>query len=482
VKSEASSCLFVVFGATGSLARQKLLPSLYHLVNQGKLARPFKILGVSRSAIDDSGFRALARRSLETQEVDSSERISEWCGRYLHYSRLNPSTPESFKDLANRIKHLEAHNGLAGNRVFYLALPPQAFSFLIGGLGEAGLNRSRGWNRLVIEKPFGRNLASARELNAIAAQYFTEANTYRIDHYLGKETVQNILIFRFANPIFESLWNRDRIESVQITVAEDAGIEKRAGYYEQAGALRDMVQNHLTQLVTLVAMEPPSSFDPEAIRNEKVKVLDSIAPVSPRDVAYGQYASGIVSGQEVQGYLAEPGVASDSRVETFAALKLNIANWRWQGVPFCLRTGKRLPHRTTKIVVTFRSAPVSMFGPFHSCSLHCNALIITIQPDEGFDVYFEVKTPGQAVQFETQTLRFRYSDLFPSLPEAYETLLLDVMRGDTTLFVRADWVESSWRVYDDLLREPPVPLAYPAGSWGPQSPALFSDQAGWFQI
>lgn len=373
MKSEASSWLFVVFGATGSLARHKLLPSLYHLVNQGKLARPFKILGVSRSAIDDSEFRALAHRSLETQEVDSSERISDWCGQYLHYSGLNPSTPEGFQELAKRINNLEAQNGLSGNRVFYLALPPQAFSFVIGGLGGAGLNRSRGWNRLVIEKPFGRDLASARELNAVAHQYFTEANTYRIDHYLGKETVQNILIFRFANPIFETVWNRDRVESVQITVAEDAGIEQRAGYYEQAGALRDMMQNHLTQLVTLVAMEPPSSFDPEAIRNEKVKVLDSIAPVSPEDAVYGQYASGIVNGQEVQGYLGEPGVASDSRVETFVSLKLNIASWRWQGVPFYLRTGKRLPHRTTKIVVTFRCAPVSMFRPFHSCNLHCNA-------------------------------------------------------------------------------------------------------------
>lgn len=480
--SEIAPCLFVVFGATGDLMRRKLLPALYRLVRQAKPGNQLKIMGVSRSAMDDQGLRSMARSFLESQKVDSSERIGSWCEQYLHYSRLDLWTPEGFRALANRIRDFEKHWGLPGNRVFYLALPPQAFPAAISGLGEAGLNRSHGWIRLVIEKPFGRDLPSAQELNAIVHRYFDEVGTYRIDHYLGKETVQNILIFRFANPIFESLWSRDSVESVQITVAEDIGIEQRAGYYEQAGALRDMVQNHLTQLMTLVAMEPPSSFDPEAIRNEKVKVLDSIAPISSKDAVYGQYTAAAINGQTVPGYLGESGVASDSRVETFVSLKLTIENWRWQGVPFYLRTGKRLPHRTTKIVVAFRCAPVSVFRPFHSCNLHCNVLIITIQPDEGFELRFEVKTPGQAVQFQTQSLRFRYSELLLTLPEAYQTLLLDVMRGDTTLFVRSDWVESSWRLYDPLLREPPTPQAYAAGTWGPQPEGFFFDQAGCFQI
>jgi glucose-6-phosphate 1-dehydrogenase len=325
-----------------------------------------------------------------------------------------------------------------------------------------------------------KNRSSAQQLNAIAHRYFDETQTYRIDHYLGKETVQNILVFRFANPIFETLW--DRVESVQITVAEDLGIEQRAGYYEQAGALRDMVQNHLTQLVTLIAMEIPSSFHPEAIRDEKVKVLDSIAPISLSDALFGQYTDGKVHGHKVPGYLQEPGVAPNSRVETFVGLRLGVANWRWQGVPFYLRTGKRLPYRTTKIVVTFRCAQVSIFKPFDYCNIHCNVLVITVQPDEGFDLHFEVKTPGQPITFQTQNLRFRYSEVFSPLPEAYQTLLLDVLRGDPTLFVRGDWVEASWRLYDALLQKPASPYSYSAGTWGPPPQHLFGHEAEWFPV
>jgi len=465
--SDLDPCLFVIFGATGDLVRRKLLPALYHISRQAKLGSRLIILGVSRSDMDDHGFRSMAQTALKSAGVGNSESVGGWCEQHLHYGSLGAWGAEQFQTLAKRIRDLENQYELRGNRVFYLALPPQMFPSAINGLGKAGLNRSPGWTRLVVEKPFGRDLVSAQQLNRIAHQYFAETEIYRIDHYLGKETVQNILVFRFANPIFETLWNRDRVESVQITVAEDLGIEQRAGYYEQAGALRDMVQNHLTQLVTLLAMEAPSSFHPEAIRDEKVKVLDSIAPISSNDAVFGQYTEGTVNGRQVPGYLQEPGVAPDSRVETFVGLKLEIANWRWQGVPFYLRTGKRLPHRTTRIVVTFRCAPVSIFKPFDSCNLHCNALIITIQPDEGFDLQFEVKTPGQPIQFQTQSLRFRYSEVFAPLPEAYQTLLLDVMRGDPTLFVRGDWVEASWRRYDALLQEPPKPNPYAAGTWGP---------------
>jgi glucose-6-phosphate 1-dehydrogenase len=357
------------------------------------------------------------------------------------------------------------------------------FPVTISALGEAGLNRSPSWNRLVVEKPFGRDLASAQQLNALACRYFDEKEIYRIDHYLGKETLQNILVFRFANPIFETAWNRDRVDSIEITVAEDLGVEQRGGYYEHAGALRDMVQNYLTQLVTLIAMEIPSSFNPEAIRDEKIKVLDSIMPVLPQDAIFGQYSKGTAGGREVLGYVQEAEIAADSKVETFVALKLRIANWRWQGVPVYLRTGKRLPHRRTSIVLNFRCAPVSVFRPFEFCNLHCNRLVMTIQPDEGFDLHFEVKTPGQPITFQTQSLRFRYSEVFSSLPEAYETLLLDVLRGDTMLFVRGDWIETSWRLYDGLLRRPPELRSYAAGTWGPdESQQLIEKHRHWSDL
>ena len=480
--SDLNACLFVVFGATGDLVRRKLLPALYQISQQAKLGDRLKIMGVSRSDMGDRGFRTMARGALESTGRDRDESVGRWCEQHLYHCSLGAWENDRFRTLAKRIDDLERRYELPGNRVFYLALPPLMFPPAITGLGQAALNLSPGWARLVVEKPFGRDLVSARQLNEIARRYFDESQIYRIDHYLGKETVQNILVFRFANPIFENLWNRDRVESVQITVAEDLGIEQRAGYYEHAGALRDMVQNHLTQLVTLMAMEVPSSFHPEAIRDEKVKVLDSIVPISSNDAVFGQYKKGTISGHEVPGYLEEPGVAPDSRVETFAALRLGIANWRWQGVPFYLRTGKRLPHRTTKIVVTFRCAPISIFKPFDDCNLHCNVLIITIQPDEGFDLHFEVKTPGQPIRFQTQSLRFRYSDALAPLPEAYQTLLLDVVRGDPTLFVRGDWVEASWRLYNTLLEQPPNPYSYSAGTWGPQPRHLFDRQSGWFSV
>ena len=400
---------------------------------------------VARSTdMDDTRFRKLAREVIE-------EATSDWCDACLHYRSLN-------ENLADDIVKLEKENNLPGNRVYYLALPPDAFGPTVELIGRSGLNKSAGWTRLVVEKPFGRDLQSAQELNALIHSFFDESQIYRIDHYLGKETVQNLLVFRFANPVFESLWNRNHIDNVLITVAEELGVEKRAGYYDETGALRDMVQNHLTQVLSLIAMEVPARLDAEAVRDEKAKVLRSIAPIKKEDVVFGQY----------YGYREEPGVPKDSQAETLVALKLDIVNWRWNRVPFYLRTGKRLAKQTSEIAITFRRPPVSVFEPFgSSCEVQNNVLLITIQPDEGFNLRFQVKSPGQPVKLATQELDFHYSEAFSSIPEGYETLLQDILVGEQSLFVRADWIELSWRLYDPLLKSPPDIHFYEPGSWGP---------------
>jgi glucose-6-phosphate 1-dehydrogenase len=382
---------------------------------------------------------------------------SAWCDECVYYLGIGEGTDDDLRRLAVEIEDIERRHELSGNRVFYLGVPPQSFATVIDGIGGSGLHRSRGWVRLVIEKPFGRDLVTARELNELIHRYFDEQQVFRIDHYLGKETVQNLLILRFANPIFEHSWNRDRVDNVQITVAEEIGLEGRA-YYDQIGALRDIVQNHLTQVLTLLAMEIPPVFEAEAIRDEKAKVLKSIAPLRPDQLVLGQYS----------GYRDEPGVPPVSNTETAVALKIEISNWRWHDVPFYLRTGKRMPRRAGRIVVTFKCAPVSMFSSLlEDCRLHSNALDISIQQDEGFDLYFEVKRPGPPVTIETEKLHFRYAEAFPKLADAYETLLLDVMRGDQTLFVRSDFVDQSWRIYDPVLSSPPPVHLYQPQTWGP---------------
>ncbi|MBC8143976.1 MAG: glucose-6-phosphate dehydrogenase, partial [bacterium] len=332
--------IFVIVGGTGDLARRKLLPAFYRLTADGELGRG-RVLGVARQEIDDAQYRAEMVDALRKSGCEGD--IEGWCEEHLSYQSLPKGSAQEYAALAKRIDDIEIEADLPGNRVFYLSIPPEVFDDTINGFGEAGLNTSQGWTRLVVEKPFGNDLESARRLNALVHKYFDESQIFRIDHYLGKETVQNLLAFRFANPLFEHVWNRDRVERVEIIVAEELGIEGRSGYYEDAGALRDMIQNHLTQLMTLVAMEVPSRFDAESIRFEKIKVLQSIDPIGSHDVIYGQYAAGTIDGEEVVGYRQEQGVRANSATETFVAVKLSVSTWRWKGVPFVLRTGKRMP-------------------------------------------------------------------------------------------------------------------------------------------
>ncbi len=438
-------------------------------MNEGHLAsEDCVILGVARSRDwDDESYQSWATEVITEHADANGGDIGHWCSSYMYFQSIGDQEQEDFERLATRISEIEQKHNLPGNRVFYLAIPPHAYTDTTEGLGDVELNTSPGWTRTVIEKPFGRDLESARSLNETMHRYFSEDQIYRIDHYLGKETVQNLLVFRFANPIFESLWNRDRIDNVQITVAEDLGVGHRAGYYDRTGALRDMMQNHLTQLLTLMAMEIPSAFDADAIRQEKVKVLRSVNHVQSGDVVFGQYGPGTVNGTAVPGYLDEPDVSDDSTTETFVAMRLELANWRWQGIPFYLRTGKRLPERLTQIVVRFQRPPVSIFSPYDRCMVSSNALVISLQPNEGVDLQFEVKTPGEPLQLQTHDLGFRYSDVFEPLPDAYETLLLDIIQGDQTLFVHSREVEGAWNIYTPLL-DADLPLyPYQAGAWGP---------------
>ena len=464
--------LLVVFGATGDLYRRKLAPALYHLVQQYELADRCVVLGVTRSKLDDEEFRALTRSALEeassgqTQPDEECADPGEWCDGMVHYQAVDED-PASFAVLRARIERLEAESGLSGNRIFYLALPPSALAETVRGLGASGLARSAGWTRLLVEKPFGVDFESAAALNSTLHESFDERQIYRIDHYLGKATVQNLLVFRFANPLFESVWNRDRIDNIQITVAEDVGIGERAGYYDRSGALRDMVQNHLTQILSLVAMEPPVSFDAEAIRDEKVKVLQSIRPVQQDDVVLGQYTSGRAGGRWIPGYREEPGVSEGSFTATYAALRMFIDSWRWQGVPFYLRTGKRLATRLTQVAVTFREPPVPLFKSFERGRHKGNVLYFRLQPHEGFELLFDVQVPTDQPRLATMPLAFAYEEAFGDLPDAYETLLYDVMTGDRTLFVRSDEVEQAWRLYTPILEAGIRPAPYPAGSWGP---------------
>ena len=460
--------LFVLFGATGDLASLKLFPALYR-VSARDDAGPFAVLGVGRSDWDDAHLQKAAAEALVAAKVPKKE-AAAWAEKTLRYARV-----ESYGELnvvTDRAAEVEAEFKTDGNRVYYLALPPSAFPDTIAALGthEAGRRETdgTGWGRLVIEKPFGDDLESAQALNALVHEHFAEDDVYRIDHYLGKETVQNLLVFRFANPIFESVWNREQVERVEILVAETNDASGRAGYFDGVGTLRDMVQNHLTQLLTLTAMEPPARLDAEGIRTEKVKVLRSTRRARRDGVVLGQYGPG--EGKE--GYRETEGVAKGSTTETFAAVRLHIDNWRWQGVPFVLRTGKRLPERLTEISVVFRKPPVELFKQDGDRRMAPtpNVLRIRLQPDEGFRIAFEVKAPGDGFAVTTQELDFCYDEVFGPLPDAYETLLRDVAEGDPTLFVHADEAEQAWRLYEPLLDHEGIEVhEYASGTWGPEA-------------
>lgn len=475
----AHAAVFVLFGGTGDLAQRMILPALHHL-HATDAATQVHVIGVARAEEDDDSYRAMAVEALIESGIKPTP-AKAWARKFLSYHPIGEGRAEEYASLTSAIEAVEAEHNLPGNRVFYLALPPAVFGPTAKGLATAGLANGKGYSRLVVEKPFGRDLESGRALNQVLHEGWTEEQIYRIDHYLGKETVQNLMVFRFANAMFEAVWNRDHVSSVQITVAESLGIEDRAGYYDKAGVVRDMIQNHLTQLVTLVAMEPPSSISALAIRQEKVKALRSIASIDADEVVRGQYTAGKVDGKTVKGYLDEKDVPNRSRTATFAALRLDVDTWRWKGVPFLLRTGKRMARRLTEIVLNFREPPVSLFQKYDACHLTSDTLVLRLQPDEGFSLYFDVKTPGPAFALSREPLLFKYKDAFGPLPKAYETLLLDVLEGDQTLFVHADEVEASWELYTPLLELDTPVRKYPAGSWGPKESSALAGMGalGW---
>ena len=457
--------ILVIFGATGDLSVRKLIPALHEIEKDPATRGRTTILGVARANLSDSAFRdqvvaALAKHAPEAE-------LRAWAGRSVFFQSLGDASPYAYTALRQRLEALEKQHNLPGHRIFYLALPLPAFPPTVESLAAAGLNQSPGWTRLVIEKPFGRDLASAQSLNALLHKHFTESALFRLDHYLGKETVQNLIAFRFGNALWEPLWNRDRISHVEITAAEELGVEARGSFYEQAGAVRDITQNHLLQVLALVAMDAPAGIDGTSVSNEKLKILRSIAPIQPDDFILGQYGAGEINDKSLAGYRQEPGVSPASKTETFAAVRLKINTWRWEGVPFYLRTGKRLAKKATRIAVTFRTPPATVFSPYIVCGSESNRLLITLQPNEGFNLSFQVKIPGEGMRLHTQEMRFRYAEEFGTLPEAYQMLLVDVMRGDHTLFVRNDEVEASWKVSAPLIDTGREPLLYPAGSWGP---------------
>ena len=482
----------VIFGATGDLSGRKLLPALYNLAKQRSLPAGFAVVGAAMDDMTDDSFRKHAADRIKefsrTQPIDQAVLDAFLSG--VFYVKVSFDKLDEFKALGRKLEELDGARHIPGNRMFYCATPPPTYELITKQLQASGLSTGKGFHRIVVEKPFGFDLASARELTQVLQQVFPEDSVYRIDHYLGKETVQNILAFRFANSIFEPVWNSNLVDSVQITVAEEIGIENRGAYYDKAGTLRDIVQNHALQLLTLVAMEPPLAFDANEVRDEKVKVLRAIRPLTEEEVVRatvrGQYTKGWVLGEEVAGYREEKNVSPQSSTETFAALRLYVDNWRWEGVPFYIRAGKRLPKRVTEIRIQFKRPPHLTFGRPATKELDPNAITLRIQPEEGISLKFGAKVPSAGLRIRSVTMDFQYMTSFlVEAPEAYERLLLDCMIGDPTLFTRADEVETAWKLIDPIEAawrdgKPPLGL-YAAGTWGPPAAAqlLQADGREW---
>jgi glucose-6-phosphate 1-dehydrogenase len=466
-------CVLTIFGASGDLTQKKLLPALYALAFRRLLPERFAVLGVARTDETDDDFRDRMKEAVQKHARDEfREEIWEPLAEGMRYVATDFADKRGEEEVERALEELDEERGTGRNRVYYLAIPPSVFPTVVDALGRR--RSTEGWTRLIVEKPFGHDLGSAQELTRTIHEYFDEEEVFRIDHYLGKETVQNMLALRFANGIFEPIWNRQFIDHVQITVAESIGIESRAAYYEQAGAIRDIFQNHLLQLLAITAMEPPIDFTAESVRNEKVKVLRALHTPGPKSVVRGQYGRGFVEGEEVAGYREEPGVDPQSMTETYVAAKLYVDNWRWADTPFYVRMGKRLPRRETTIAIQFKRAPHPPFEETAADGLRPNVLLVHIQPDEGVSLAIGAKVPGQGMMIRTVHMDFLYGGAFRTgMPEAYERLILDAMLGDATLFTRTDEVEEQWKLVDAIVapwqRDRPSFPNYAAGTWGPPS-------------
>jgi glucose-6-phosphate 1-dehydrogenase len=487
----ADPCTVIIYGASGDLTKRKLVPALYRLTQERLVPGEFAIVGVSRSAMSHDDFRAKMKDAVatfsEAKRVD--EAVWESFAKGIFYLPGDIGSPESYKQLSDLLDQIDKDRGTAGNRVFYLSTAPEHYAMAVKQLGDAGLARPKpgSWVRTIIEKPFGYDLASAKKLNEDVAQVFDEDQVYRIDHYLGKETVQNLMVFRFANGIFEPIWNRNYIDHVQITNAEAVGVEGRGGYYEGAGVLRDMIQNHVFQVLSHVVMEPPANLTANGVRDEKIKVMQAVRPI-PKDkvddfAVRGQYGPGSAAGKPVIGYRQEPGVNPESKTETYAALKLYFDNWRWAGVPFYIRSAKRMPKRVTEIAIQFKEAPHQLFGSLAEQQLEPNVLVVRVQPDEGITMRIGAKVPGQVTRIRWVNMDFRYGASFGvASPEAYERLLLDCILGDSTLYARRDMTERGWEIVMPILEYWKTAKAdfpnYEAGSWGPQAADDFVERDG----
>jgi len=481
LQKSAEPCTVIIFGASGDLTKRKLVPALYSLAQQNLVASGFSVVGTARTPMSHEAFRTAMSDALkEFAETGVDSTVLENFIAGLYYCATDPGDSKSYDNLAALLDQIDRDRGTSGNRLFYLSTPPSLYGPIVAQLGAHGQNKDEkgGWRRIIIEKPFGRDLESAKQLNRDCLKVFQEDQLYRIDHYLGKETVQNVMVLRFANGIFEPLWNRQFIQHVQITAAESIGVENRGGYYETSGAFRDMIQNHLMQVMTLVAMEPPVAMDANSIRDEKTKVTRAIREFTIDQVdqfaVRGQYGEGAVGGKKAIGYCQEQGVNPNSNTETYAALKVLIDNSRWADVPFYLRSGKRLPRRVSEIAIQFRRPPHPLFRQTRRAGdLDPNFLIIRVQPDEGISLKFGAKLPGQAVNIRTVNMDFLYGTSFSKRsPEAYERLLLDGMLGDSTLFARGDMVERSWELVMPVIEKWKEPAKnfpnYAAGEWGPK--------------